>query len=101
LNFGLVPVGTSAASQSITLLNDPSVANPQTVSFVGKVVMTGSYTETDNCPFSLAPGASCTLTVNFKPAAVAHYAGTLAINYTTTSNSSLQTQPIYLLGTGQ
>lgn len=101
LNFGSVPVGTSAAPQTVTLLNDPSLTNPQTVTFVGKVVVTGNYSETDNCPFSLAPGASCTLTVNFKPSAVGHDAGSLAINYTTNSNNSLQTQPVYLLGTGQ
>jgi len=100
LNFGQVPLGTSVY-QTVTLLNDPSLVSPQTVSFVGKVVATGNYSETDDCPFSLAPGASCTLTVKFKPTAAERYLGTLAINYTTNSNNSLQTQPVYLLGTGQ
>jgi|HubBroStandDraft_1064217.scaffolds.fasta_scaffold00014_53 hypothetical protein len=101
LNFGSVPVHTSAVAQTVTLLNDPSLTSPQTVTFVGKVVVSGNYSETDDCPFSLAPGGSCTLTVNFKPSAVGHDPGSLAINYTTNTNSSFQTQPVYLLGSGQ
>jgi hypothetical protein len=101
LDFGIVSVNQSSVTQTVTLLNDPNLANPQTVSFVGKVAVNGSYSETDDCPFSLAPGASCTLTVKFKPSAPAHAPGALAINYTTSSNSSFQTQPVYLRGTGQ
>jgi hypothetical protein len=101
LDFGIVPVNKSSVTQTITLLSDPNLANPETVSFVGKVVASGSYSESDDCPFSLAPGASCTLTVKFKPSAPGHAPGTLAINYTTNSNSSFQTQPVYLRGTGQ
>jgi hypothetical protein len=100
LNFGSVPVNTPAAAQTITLLNDPSVTPQQTVTFAGKIVVTGNYSETDNCPYSLAPGSSCTLTVNFTPPNKKHNPGTLAINYTTNSNNSFQTQTVYLLGTG-
>lgn len=101
LDFGTVSVGKSSVTQTVTLLNDPSLTNPQTASFVGKVVVIGNYSETDDCPFSLAPGGSCILTVTFKPTAVGHDPGTLAINYTTNSNSALQTQAVYLRGTGQ
>jgi len=100
LNFGSVPLGTSSFG-TVTLLNDPTLTPAQTVTFAGKVVVSGNYSETDNCPFSLAPGSSCTLTVNFKASAVGHNPGSLAINYTTNSSSGLQTQPVYLLGTGQ
>jgi hypothetical protein len=101
LNFGSVPVNTLSVAQTVTLLNDPSLTSPQTVTFVGKVVVSGNYSETDNCPFSLAPGSSCTLTISFNPAAKGNNSGSLAINYTTNSNTGLQTQPVYLLGTGQ
>jgi hypothetical protein len=101
LNFGSVPVHTSSTAQTVTLLNDPSVTPPQTVTFVGKIVVTGNYLETDNCPYSLAPGSSCTLTVNFTPTSKKPSLGNLAINYTTNSNNSLQTQTVYLFGTGQ
>jgi hypothetical protein len=101
LDFGDVPVNKSSITQTVTLLNDPNLTNQQTVTFVGKVAVSGSYSETDDCPFSLAPGASCTLTIKFKPSAPGHAPGALAINYTTNSNSSFQTQPVYLRGTGQ
>lgn len=103
LDFGTVPVGKSSVPQTITLINDPSITNPQTVTFVGKFVVSGNFSESDNCPFSLAPGGTCTLSVTFKPSVVGHVLGTpnIAINYTTTSDSNFQTQTIYLHGAGQ
>jgi len=71
------------------------------VNFIGKVVVSGNYSEADDCPFSLTPGSSCTLTVTFKPKAAGYSPGTLAINYATNSNGELQTQAVYLRGTGQ
>jgi hypothetical protein len=100
LNFGNVTVGKSSVAQSITLLNDP-VPNGPTVNFVGKFAVGGSFTETDDCPPSLAPGGSCTLTIIFKPKNAGHNAGTIAINYTTSANSTFETQPVYLRGSGQ
>ncbi len=100
LDFGNVTVGKSSVAQTITLLNDP-VANGPTVNFVGKFVVSGSFTETDDCPASLAPGGSCALNVTFKPKNAGHNSGTIAINYTTSSNTGLQTQPVFLRGSGQ
>jgi hypothetical protein len=100
LDFGNVSVGKSSVTQTVTLINDPAPNGP-TVNFVGKVVVSGSYSETDDCPFSLAPRDSCTLTITFKPIAGGYNPGTLAINFTTSSNASLQTQNVYLRGTGQ
>ena len=103
LNFGNQSVGHATASQTITLLNDPA-ANT-TVDFVGKVQVSGNYTETDDCPFTLAPGSQCTLTVTFKPKAVGYDPGTLTIQYTQVSSSGSQTpgnsQLVQLHGTGQ
>jgi hypothetical protein len=99
LNFGNVSVGKSSVAQTITLLDDPSVPNAPTVNFIGKVLVSGNYSETDDCPFSLAPGSSCTLTVIFKPSAVGFSPGTLTINYSPEPNGSGQI--VYLRGTGQ
>jgi hypothetical protein len=99
LDFGIQPVGVVSVQQTITLLNDPTVANPVTVNFVGKVVVQGNYTEIDNCPFSLAPGSSCVLTLTFIPTTVGFNPGTITINYTPEPTGSPQT--IYLRGTGQ
>jgi hypothetical protein len=64
------------------------------VNFSGKVV-TGDYTETDTCPFSLAPGASCVLTVVFTPRVTGSDPGSIALNY-----NNPQPQTIYLRGVG-
>ena len=103
LDFGVVPVGNSTAAQTISLLNDnnPNLPNPRTVTFVGKVLVSGSsYTETDDCPASLAPGASCTLSVTFKAKAAGFNKGSLTINYTT-SDPTDAPQTVHLRGTGQ
>jgi hypothetical protein len=99
LDFGSLPLGQPSLPQTVTLLNDATVPNPVTVDFVGKVVVQGNYTETDNCPFSLAPGSSCVLTLTFIPTALGFDSGTVTINYTPEPSGGPQT--IYLRGTGQ
>jgi hypothetical protein len=103
LNFGTQSVGHSTAAQTITLLNDPA-ANTS-VTFIGKVQVSGNYSESDDCVTGLAPGASCTLTVSFKPKAVGYRPGQLTINYTQQPGSGSSTlgnpQFVYLHGTGQ
>jgi hypothetical protein len=99
LDFGNQTVGQTSAQLTITLLNDPAVANPPTVNFVGKVVVKGNYSETDDCSYSLAPGGSCTLTITFTPKAVGFAPGTITLNYTPEPTGSPQV--IYLRGTGQ
>jgi hypothetical protein len=81
LDFGSQAVGKKSATQTITLLNDPNLTTTETVTFVGKIQVSGSYSESDDCPASLAPGASCTLTVTFKPGSVGFVPGNLTINY--------------------
>jgi hypothetical protein len=103
LDFGTVKSGQTSVQQTITLLNDP--AQNQTVNFSGKVaVVSGNYSETDNCPYSLAPGSSCALVITFKPTAVGFAPGTLTMNYTQVSSTGSaygNPQIVYLRGTGQ
>ena len=94
LNFGSQTKGTNSNPLTITLFNDPADPNAGTVNFSGKVV-TGDYTETDTCPFSLAPGASCVLTVVFTPRVTGSDPGSIALNY-----NNPQPQTIYLRGVG-
>jgi len=96
LDFGSQPVGTSSAKQAITLFNDPNDPNAGVVNFVGKFTVKGDYSESDNCPFSLTQGSSCTITVAFKPKSAVFIPGTVTIAY---NNGLVQT--IYLRGTGQ
>jgi hypothetical protein len=103
LNFGGVTAGKSSVAQTITLLNDPADPNSGTVDLISKIaVVKGSYTETDDCPFSLAPGASCTLTVQFKPTGKGFNQGKLSIVYMLEPSGTLgNPQYVYLRGTGQ
>lgn len=96
LDFGTQQVGTSTSKQSITLFNDPNDPNAGVVNFVGKFTVKGDYSESDDCPFSLSPGGSCTVTVAFKPKTAGFIPGSITIAY---NNTLVQT--IYLRGTGQ
>jgi hypothetical protein len=99
LDFGNQKKGTTSAPLTITLLNDPNLTTTQTVTFVGKISAQGNYSETDNCPVTLAPGSSCTLSVTFTPSGVGFEAGTLTINYSPEPAGTAQV--VYLRGTGQ
>jgi hypothetical protein len=105
LDFGTLALGQTSLQQTITLLNDGTLASPLSVFFIGKVVVKGNYTETDNCPFSLAPGSSCVLTLNFISTSVGFNPGTVTINYAQGASEASATlgniQTIYLRGTGQ
>jgi len=99
LDFGDESASTTSSPLTITLLNDPTLKSPQTVTFVGKILAQGNYAESDDCPVTLAPGASCTLTVTFTPSGVGFKPGTLTINYSPEPFG--QPQVVYLRGTGQ
>jgi hypothetical protein len=105
LDFGSQKKGSSSAPMTVTLLNDPTLINPLTVTFVGKIATSGNYSESDDCPAALSSGSSCTLTVIFKPGSVAFLPGSLTINYTQeTSGGTVTTgnpQFVYLRGSGQ
>ena len=95
LDFGSQQVSTHGPAQTITLFNDPNDPDTATVNLTGNVVK-GDYSETDNCPASLAPGGICTLSITFKPKIAGFDPGTVTI---TTSSGQFQT--IHLRGTGQ
>jgi hypothetical protein len=66
LNFGSVTVGTTSAAKIITLTNIATTA----LSITGITVTgtgAGDYLQTHTCGASLAAGASCTISVQFKP----------------------------------
>jgi hypothetical protein len=95
LDFGYQFKGFPSTPRTITLFNDPKDPQAGTVNFTGNLIK-GDYAETDDCGFSLAPGASCTLTITFQPGIIGFDPGTLTITY-----SVGQTQTVRLRGTGQ
>jgi len=93
LNFGLLEIGLSSPSQTVTVTN---VSN-HSVTF-SSIASSGDYSQSNTCPKSLPAGQSCTITVIFKPIA----AGTLNGAVTLKDNSpGSPTQIITLTGTGE
>jgi hypothetical protein len=99
LDFGNQKHGTTSAPLTITLLNDPNLTTTQTVTFVGKITAQGNFSELDDCPATLVPGSSCTLSVTFTPSGVGFKSGSLTISYS--PEPTAQPQFVYLRGTGQ
>jgi hypothetical protein len=95
-SFGIVPHGTTSADKIVT------VTNPNT-SVNGTVTISGISTSnavfgihSTTCGSTLAPSGTCTINVNFSPAAAASYSGTLNVN----DNAGSNVQKGTLYGTG-
>lgn len=95
LDFGAQAKGQLSLPLTITLFNDPSDPMAGAVNSTGNLVK-GDYFETDNCGTTLPSGASCTLTITFKPKIIGFDPGTIIVTY-----NNGQTQTIHLRGTGQ
>src|SRR5438876_131689 len=94
LSFGNQTVGTSAA-KSITLSNTGTAA----LSISGYAITGtngGDFTKTTNCLASLGAGASCIISVTFKPTATGTRSASLAV----TDNASGSPQRVGLSGSG-
>jgi hypothetical protein len=91
LTFPAQNVGTSSSAHSATLKNTGSATLRIT-----SITVSGDFSQTNTCGPNVAAGASCTLSVTFKPTA----AGTRTGAITITDNASPATQTINLTGTG-
>jgi hypothetical protein len=100
LDFGTSLKGTTSTPLTITLSNDQK--DNLTVGITGKSLQGSDYIETDNCPFTLSPGSSCTLTFTFTPSISGFDTGTFTITYNTVENQQYGLfQYIRLRGTGE
>lgn len=95
LTFAAQPSGTTSAGQTVTLANGGTAALA-----IGSISVTGAnagdFAESDNCPASLAAGATCTATVTFTPTA----AGARSASLTVTDNAADSPQAVALSGNG-
>ncbi len=91
LSFSPQALGTTA-TQTATLSNqgDAPLA-------ITSITTTGDFTQTNNCPASLAAGSSCAVQVSFTPSATGNRTGTLAVNDNDLSSAQQSTS---LSGTG-
>lgn len=95
VSFGKQVVGTTSASQTVTVKNTGTAAlNISNIALTG--TNAGDYAQTNNCPSTITIGASCTFTVTFSPSAT----GTRAAAITLTDNAVDSPQNIALTGTG-
>ena len=81
LAFGYENVGSTTASQSVTV-NNPGASAIN----ISSVAVSGPFAETNTCGSTLAAGASCTASVTFTPTAGGAASGELAITNSATAS---------------
>jgi hypothetical protein len=96
LNFGTVTVGQKSAPQVSTFTNTSKSALPITaLKLTG--TNTADFSQTNTCQPSVPAGASCTITVTFKPTTT----GLRTANVSIADNGGGSPQLVALTGTGQ
>jgi hypothetical protein len=94
LTFSDQNVGTASPAQTVTVGN---IGNQNLTLTSGSFSTSGPFAQTNNCPASLAPHATCTVNVAFLPTQVGILPGSLNVS----SNSNGQaTSSVPLSGTG-
>ncbi len=91
LQFGSQDIGSVSTAQTTVLRNMGSAALTISSKTIG-----ADFTETDDCPATVAPASFCTFTVTFAPAA----SGNLMEALTITDNASGSPHLVALSGTG-
>ncbi len=91
LTFSGVTVGTTSAVQTVTLANSGNEALT-----INGIQISGGYTQTNNCPASLAAGSTCAINVTFAPTVSGSSNGTITI----TDNIGGGSQTVPLTGVG-
>ncbi|HXM67926.1 MAG TPA: choice-of-anchor D domain-containing protein [Candidatus Acidoferrum sp.] len=95
VSFGSVTVGTISAAKTVTLKNVGTTAITITsVTIAG--TDPGDFGQTNPCGSSLAAGASCTISVTFKPIVTGNRSATLKV----TDNAAGSPQQVSSSGTG-
>jgi hypothetical protein len=93
LTFGSVVVGTTSAAKTMKLTHKGPTLPMLTFS---SITASGDFTQTNDCPGTLDPGKSCTITVIFTPNVAGAVNGALSV-YDSFGNSP---QVVQLTGTG-
>ena len=91
LSFGSQLVYTTSAPQKVTLTNPGS-----TMLDISSIAASANFYQHNNCGSSLMTGASCTISVTFRPSTICAKTGALTI----TDNASNSPQTVALSGVG-
>jgi hypothetical protein len=92
LTFGPEAVGLTSPPQTVTLLNTGN----SSVILSGMPTYSADFSQTDNCPMSVAAGANCAISVTFTPYATGARSALLNV----LDNSIGSPQTVSLTGTG-
>lgn len=92
LTFSAQISGISSAAQSITLTNSGNATLT-----VSSITANGDFSQTNTCGTKVSAGASCTISVTFKPTAGGNRTGSISI----ADNAPNSPQIVELSGTGQ
>jgi len=95
LTFSAQAIGTTSPAKSVTLKNT-GTASLTITSIAIAGTNAGDFAQTHNCGSSLAAGASCSISVRFKPTASGTRSAALAI----TDNAAGSPQKVTLTGIG-
>jgi hypothetical protein len=93
LNFGLLQIGLSSPSQTVTVTN----VSGHSVAFTS-IASSGDFSQSNTCPTTLTAGQSCTITVIFTPTASGTRKGAVTLKDNCPGSSA---QTISLTGTGE
>ncbi len=91
VDFGSVLVGTTSDPETVIATNTGTV----NLNFTS-IVAGGDYAQTNDCPATLAPAASCTISITLTPSTTGEITGTL----TFTDDASDSPQTVQLKGNG-
>ena len=93
--FASQTVNTTSGTQTVTLTNSGTAALT-----ISSISITGAnpadFSQANNCPASLAVGASCSIQVSFTPASVAGFSAAISV----ADNAPASPQSVALTGTG-
>ncbi|HYM78388.1 MAG TPA: kelch repeat-containing protein [Candidatus Dormibacteraeota bacterium] len=93
LNFGLMEIGLTSPSQTVTVTNVSS----HSVTFTS-IASSGDFFQTDTCPTTMNAGQNCTITVTFTPTKSGTRTGAVTLKDNSPGSTS---QTITLTGTGE
>lgn len=74
LNFGVLQIGLTSASQTVTVTNVSS----HSATFKS-IASSGDFPESNTCPVTLSAGQACTITVTFRPTAAGVRSGAVTL----------------------
>jgi hypothetical protein len=96
LNFGLLQIGLTSASQAVTVTNVSSHS-----ATISSITHSGNYSDSNNCPITpntLNSGQNCTITITFTPTAAGTRNGTVTLK---DNDPGSHAQTIALTGVGE